>query len=87
MDLCKGAAWCEQVCPRGCFKVQAKGHVATMPGADRCVQCGACIVQCPIDALCFTDAEGRAIPPEAVRRFKLNLMGQRVEAAGNEGSS
>jgi len=42
------------------------------------VKCGACIVQCPGDALCFSDPHGNKIPPEVIRRFKLNLMGKRI---------
>jgi NAD-dependent dihydropyrimidine dehydrogenase PreA subunit len=74
---CRGAGLCEQVCPRNCFQVDRQGHTATMPGARRCVQCGACIVQCPFDALSFAGPKGEAISPETVRKFKLNLMGQR----------
>jgi ferredoxin len=40
--------------------------------------CGACIVQCPFDALCFESPSGGIVPPETVRRFKLNLLGTRV---------
>ncbi len=75
---CRGAGFCEQVCPRNCYEVDKKRHMATMPGAARCVQCGACIVQCPFDALCFQSPKGGFIPPESVRRFKLNLMGKRL---------
>jgi ferredoxin len=45
---------------------------------DRCVRCGACIVQCPLDALAFETAEGERIEPETIRRFKLNLLGTRT---------
>jgi NAD-dependent dihydropyrimidine dehydrogenase PreA subunit len=74
---CKGAGACEQVCPRNCFAVDRGEHTASMPGAERCVQCGACIVQCPFDALAFVDPAGTTIPPETIRRFKLNMMGER----------
>ena len=49
-----------------------------VPEPERCVQCGACIVQCPFDALCFEDPQGGKIPPETVRKFKLNMMGRRI---------
>jgi ferredoxin len=74
---CKGIGFCEQVCPRACFEVDREGQAATIPGAARCVQCGACIVQCPLDALSFSGPNGEHIPPQTIRRFKLNLMGQR----------
>ena len=77
-NKCKGAAFCEDVCPRDCYEVNRKKHLASIPRADDCVQCGACIVQCPFDALYFTSPEGRIIPPETIRRFKLNLLGKRL---------
>jgi NAD-dependent dihydropyrimidine dehydrogenase PreA subunit len=78
-ERCKGAGYCEEVCPRGCYEVDRRLHRATMPAAARCVRCGACIVQCPCDALHFEDPKGGAISPDTIRRFKLNLMGKRVE--------
>jgi len=45
--------------------------------AGRCEQCGACIVQCPTDALAFVPPGGEQVPPEAIRRYKLNLLGRR----------
>lgn len=75
---CRGAGVCEQVCPRNCYDVDTHRHVATMPRAERCVRCGACIVQCPFDALSFKTPKGETITPENVRRFKLNLLGKRL---------
>ena len=49
---------------------------------SRCIRCGACIVQCPRDALRFEDGEGHSIEPRVVRRFKLNLLGRRSVDAG-----
>ncbi len=77
-EKCRGAGMCEQVCPRDCYEVDKSRHIATMPGADKCVQCGACIVQCPFDALYFKSPKGEVLAPETVRRFKLNLMGKRL---------
>jgi hypothetical protein len=34
-------------------------------------------VQCPQDALYFEGPDGRRIEPATIRRFKLNLLGQR----------
>ena len=82
---CKGAGFCEQVCPRNCYEVDGNRHIATIPGANKCVQCGACIVQCPFDALYFRSPKGSIVSPETIRRFKLNLLGKRLkeaEAAG-----
>jgi NAD-dependent dihydropyrimidine dehydrogenase PreA subunit len=81
-ERCRGAGFCEQVCPRDCFEVDRRRHKATRPRADLCVQCGACLVQCPFDALAFAAPDGRIVPPETVRRYKLNLMGHRLIPAG-----
>ena len=75
---CKGTGLCEDICPRNCYDMDRSRHMTTMPRPERCVQCGACIVQCPFDALCFTGAKGEGIPPDTVRQFKLNLSGKRV---------
>ena len=75
---CKGAGLCEQVCPRNCHDVDKERRIATMPRHQRCVQCGACIVQCPFDALCFMSPGGEILSPETVRKFKLNLVGKRL---------
>jgi NAD-dependent dihydropyrimidine dehydrogenase PreA subunit len=77
-EKCRGAGFCEQVCPRNCFKVERKAHTADMPAVSQCVQCGACVVQCPFDALLFKNAKGEVIAPDAIRKFKLNLMGRRA---------
>lgn len=75
---CKGAGFCEQVCPVGVFEVDHHQHMAAMPGAARCVQCGACVVQCPFDALYLQSPAGDVLLPETARRFKLNLLGRRM---------
>jgi len=77
-EKCRVAGFCEQVCPRNCFEVDKQRHVTTRPRADLCVQCGACIVQCPFDALHFESPGGEVILPETIRKFKLNLMGKRL---------
>lgn len=78
-ERCQGVGYCEDVCPRDCYRVDRERRRATMPRSARCVQCGACIVQCPCDALHFESPDGGVIPPHTIRRFKLNLMGKRVE--------
>ena len=77
-DKCKGAGFCEQVCPKNCYEVDKVRHIATVPRADECVQCGACIVQCPFDALYFKSPKGEILQPESVRKYKLNLIGKRL---------
>jgi len=75
---CRGAGWCLQVCPKDVFTFDAQRRVAVPARAAECVQCGACIVQCPCDALEFQAPDGGRVPPAAVRRYKLNLLGRRV---------
>lgn len=77
-DLCTGAGFCETVCPVHVFEVDHHRKLATLPRADDCVQCGACIVQCPFDALHFALDDGSRITPETVRTYKLNLLGKRA---------
>jgi NAD-dependent dihydropyrimidine dehydrogenase PreA subunit len=75
---CKGAGFCERVCPVDVFEVDHSRHLATLPRPAQCVQCGACIVQCPFDALSFRSPTGDVVLPDSVRRFKLNLLGKRL---------
>jgi ferredoxin len=75
---CHGAGLCQDVCPRNCFDLNNTRYVASMPRIEFCVQCGACIVQCPFDALCFRAGDGRSIGPETLRKYKLDLMGKRI---------
>lgn len=83
-DKCKGSEFCEQVCPRNCYKVDEKRRLATRPRGHLCVQCGACIVQCPFDSLFFESPDGEVILPDTVRKFKLNMMGTRSVSVGAE---
>jgi NAD-dependent dihydropyrimidine dehydrogenase PreA subunit len=76
-ERCKGAAFCQQVCPRDVFEVDYGRGLAFLPRAQQCVRCGACIVQCPFDALYFRGPEGDVVAPATVRKFKLNLLGNR----------
>jgi ferredoxin len=77
-EKCRGAGFCEAVCPKNCYEIDESRHLATIPRAGDCIQCGACIVQCPFDALHFASQQGGIIPPEDIRRFKLNMMGKRL---------
>ena len=75
---CRGSGLCQDVCPRNCFHLHRRNHKAAMPRADLCVRCGACLVQCPGDALSFQAPGDRVIPPQAIRQYKLNLLGKRI---------
>jgi NAD-dependent dihydropyrimidine dehydrogenase PreA subunit len=81
---CKGVGFCEQVCPRDCYEMDPVRHKVTLLESDRCVQCGACVVQCPFDALFFRSPKGDTVPPEMIRKFRLNLMGKRLVRVRDE---
>lgn len=82
-ERCVLCGRCERVCPRGVFAVD---EVISQPHIQRCERCAACIVQCPTDALVFSTPEGERIPPRAVRRHKLNLLGEREYSSVNDSS-
>jgi ferredoxin len=78
---CKGIGSCNDVCPRNCFEVDKERQTAKIPRISDCVRCGACIVQCPLDAIYFKSPNGDIIPPDTIRKFKLNIMGKRLVKA------
>ncbi|MFQ5417880.1 MAG: HgcAB-like fusion protein [Myxococcota bacterium] len=82
-ERCKGVYSCWEVCPEACFEKREDVRKVEQTHDERCIRCGACVVQCPTDALAFEDAEGRRVEPDVLRRFKLNLLGQRSVAAGD----
>ncbi len=77
LERCKGTRICIDVCPRNCFEMIEDQNKVSNPRKENCVQCGACIVQCPFDALYFVNKAGDIIEPETIRTFKLNMMGKR----------
>lgn len=98
LDRCKGVYSCWEVCPEACFEKPEPGSAVEVERADptrrgrapialahrdRCVRCGACIVQCPLDALALESPNGDRIEPELIRRFKLNLLGTRTVASAD----
>jgi NAD-dependent dihydropyrimidine dehydrogenase PreA subunit len=78
VEACRGRAMCWEVCPKNCFVIDTVQHKAALADAEACVQCGACVVQCPEDALAFVTPSGRQIPPGVIRTYKLNLLGRRA---------
>jgi NAD-dependent dihydropyrimidine dehydrogenase PreA subunit len=85
-ERCKGIYSCWEVCPEACFdKPSSKDaggeRKVDLTRSEHCIRCGACIVQCPEDALYFEDETGQRVEPDTIRRFKLNLMGRRAVAA------
>ena len=84
-DKCAGAYTCWAVCPEAVFEKQPNIHKVATVSSEQCIRCGACIVQCPQDALTFETPDGRFVEPETIPRFKLNLLGKRaVQAQSNQ---
>lgn len=81
-ERCEGVYRCWEVCPEACFEKREGERKVELAHDDRCVRCGACVVQCPKDALFFEDEKGVRIEPAVIRKFKLNLLGQRTVDAG-----
>jgi NAD-dependent dihydropyrimidine dehydrogenase PreA subunit len=82
LDRCKGVYFCWQVCPEACFDKREDIRKVELARNDSCIRCGACVVQCPTDALYFQNSTGHRIEPDTIRRFKLNLLGQRSVDVG-----
>lgn len=53
-DKCTGVWQCHEVCPIGCWTPNLEAHKATFHDADRCIACGACVLQCPEGAIELT---------------------------------
>lgn len=77
-ERCEGVYRCWEVCPEACYEKLPEQRKVEMAHDERCIRCGACVVQCPKDALFFEDAAGTRIAPDVIRRYKLNLLGQRT---------
>jgi NAD-dependent dihydropyrimidine dehydrogenase PreA subunit len=77
-DRCTGAAECVQVCPREVLTMDGRRRKVVVSRPDACIRCGACIVQCPDDALQFRFSDGRVVEPATVRSTRLNMLGRRT---------
>ena len=77
-NRCTGASECVQVCPRNVFKMNGLERKVEVVRPDDCIQCGACIVQCPHDALRFRYNDGRIVEPATIRRTRMNMVGRRT---------
>lgn len=75
---CTGAAECVQVCPRNVLEMNGHRRKVEIKRPEQCIQCGACIVQCPEDALRFRYDDGRIVEAATIRRTRMNMVGQRI---------
>jgi NAD-dependent dihydropyrimidine dehydrogenase PreA subunit len=77
-DRCMGVSECIQVCPRNVFRMNGLKRKVEVVRPDDCIQCGACIVQCPYNALRFRYDDGRIVKPATIRKTRMNMVGRRT---------
>lgn len=57
-EKCTGCDLCREVCPRDVFR--REGRKIAIAGKDRCMECGACVLNCAFDALSVDKGVGCA---------------------------
>jgi NAD-dependent dihydropyrimidine dehydrogenase PreA subunit len=77
-ERCTGAAVCVEVCPRDVLHMNGRRRKVEIKRGDDCIQCGACIVQCPEDALRFRYDDNRVVEAATIRRTRMNMLGRRT---------
>ena len=77
-DRCTGAAECVQVCPRNVLQMDGHRRKVEIKRPEQCIECGACIVQCPEDALRFRYDDDRIVEAPTIRRTRMNMVGRRT---------
>lgn len=50
-EKCKGVWQCYEVCPVGCWTPDRPRRVVIFHDPDKCSACGACVLQCPENAI------------------------------------
>jgi NAD-dependent dihydropyrimidine dehydrogenase PreA subunit len=50
-EKCKGVWQCYNVCPVGCWTPDYASRKVVFHDKERCIACGACVLQCPQDAI------------------------------------
>ena len=48
---CSGVWQCYEVCPIGCWTPDKEARVVILQDIERCIACGACVLQCPEGAI------------------------------------
>ena len=85
-DRCTGTSECVQVCPRNVLEMAPFKRMVNVVRPDDCIECGACVVQCPTDALRFRYDDGRIAEASTIRRTRMNMLGRRtIAVSGKDG--
>jgi len=50
-ERCRGVWQCYEVCPVGCWTPDYERRVVIFHDPDKCIACGACVLQCPEKAI------------------------------------
>ena len=50
-ERCKGVWQCYEVCPVDCWTPDRVSNIVVFHDPDRCIACGACVLQCPERAI------------------------------------
>jgi NAD-dependent dihydropyrimidine dehydrogenase PreA subunit len=58
IEKCIGCKMCNKVCPHAVFQIE--GGKADIVDKDACMECGACSVNCPADAIIVKSGVGCA---------------------------
>jgi NAD-dependent dihydropyrimidine dehydrogenase PreA subunit len=78
-EKCNGCGMCVNVCPHAVLSIQGRRAAITDKGA--CMECGACAINCPVNAIKVRTGVGCA---SAILRGKL---GKKSECSGGCGVS
>lgn len=50
-EKCTGVYQCYEVCPIGCWTPDRVNRTVIFHDGDKCIACGACVLQCPEGAI------------------------------------
>ncbi len=69
-NLCNGCGMCVNVCPHAVFTMNSRKAIPTRP--DACMECGACQLNCPVNAIQVESGVGcaQAMIAAALRKRK-----------------
>ncbi|UCE40693.1 MAG: copper oxidase [Candidatus Aminicenantes bacterium] len=73
---CRGDGICMNACPLDCFILDKQKQLVIFERPEKCICCGACVVQCQFDALSYVDYKGHRVPPDFIRRHKVGFSGK-----------